>query len=412
MKCFLKILVIFFLLILFLIGKYLPPLGIKYTKDFIFDGTILKISPFSLGLAPYINAYLIFVILAPVIPKLSTCDSQKLHKMIISLAIFISMFMSLFKAISAIKFHKVKELIFPPVPYIAFSVISSILATILIIWICLRITKQLSGCGFSLIVLVELLNKIIFNIICHRKKLFLLMQKSIPLIILFISAGLLLIFITKKEIRKKYDGKIFVFQISLPGILPWYLANSIWLFPATIFGVLNINFLEKISFIYNSFYISSFILSILFFIFSLFWIALIFNFQKLKESGLSNRELKQISKILFKVSLVWSCFFISFHFTFKFLFKQMGLPMLFNMKDLILLWGVLYGLVKFLKFKNHAISFYSYPLEVFLYRSKLESEGKMTKFIHKEPYGRFLGFNIGPLSEAFIQVLPEQRTKN
>jgi preprotein translocase subunit SecY len=272
-------------------------------------GAISRLTIFALGIMPYISSSIIIQLLTAVIPALEKLakEGEAGHKKIIqytrygtvALAAVQSFFIALWLENPA-RFQGLQIVQYPGWPFRILTVITLTSGTAFIMWLGEQIQEYGIGNGMSLIITAGIISRVptaLYQVYALAspfapEKAQIDLVTLILMVVMLVAVVVAVIVITqgqrkipiqyaKRVIgRKVYGGQstYIPLRVNQPGVIPIIFAQSIILFPATIAGFVQNQFLQRLAtsltkgeWVYNSLY------AILIIFFSYFYTAITFN---------------------------------------------------------------------------------------------------------------------------------------
>jgi preprotein translocase subunit SecY len=267
-------------------------------------GALSKFSIFSLGIMPYISASIIIQLLTVVIPQLETLSKEgesgrrKITQYTRYGTVGLSLIQSLFISVGLEGMTGPGGeaiVIFPGWQFKLMTIITLTSGTAFIMWLGEQMTERGIGNGISLIIFagivarmpaavgntIQLVSAGEMNVL-FLVFLLLLMVLVVGVIIFFETAQRRIPIQYAKRVvgRKVYGGQSshLPLKINVAGVIPPIFASSIMMFPATIGGLIQIDWIQRVSASLNPgtiYYYTLYVAFIVFFCF--FYTAVTFN---------------------------------------------------------------------------------------------------------------------------------------
>jgi preprotein translocase subunit SecY len=278
-------------------------------------GALEKFSIFSLGIMPYISASIIFQLLTVVVPQLEALSKEgeqgrrKITQYTRYATVGLSLIQGLFISIGLESMTNAGEMIVinPGIGFRLMTMLTLTSGTAFIMWLGEQMTERGIGNGISLIIFAGIVARgpaafvSTYKLIATGEMVLLL----VPLLTVFMIAVIAaIIFVETAQRRipityaKRMVGRKMVggqrshlpLKVNIAGVIPPIFASSIMMFPATIGGLVDVEWVQRISqsmdwgsFLYNVCYVAM----IVFFCF--FYTAVTFNpndiAENLKKNG-------------------------------------------------------------------------------------------------------------------------------
>lgn len=282
--------------------------------DLFAGGAFSNAAIFALGIMPYISASIIIQLGGAVIPYFQKLqkEGEEGRKKITQLTRYGTVLISLFQALGVVtgvilntSFNGV-----PVVPeevrgvgFVFSSVIILVAGTIFMMWLGEQITEKGIGNGISLIIFINIINRLPFAILDEVRLIDsgarnIVIEIAIIIFMVFIIAGIVLVTQGTRRIpvqyakrvvgRKVYGGvtQYIPLRVNTAGVMPIIFAQAIMFLPSTILSFFPDNeFVQSIAshFNYTSF-IYSFIYAIIIVFFTYFYTAIAFNPQEVADT--------------------------------------------------------------------------------------------------------------------------------
>jgi len=324
-----KILVTFFILLIYRIGAHIPTPGIDTTALAEFfksaSGTILsfvnmfsggalsRLTVFALGVMPFISASIIMQLLTASFPSLEKLAKEegeygrrKIMQYTRYLTLLIAIIQSAGIAIGLEKMHAPSGIPIVPEPgfgFIITTVVTLTAGTMFLLWLGEKITSKGIGNGVSLIIMAGILASLpgaIINLITYLKTGQMEVNKFIilALVVAFMIISVITVELAEYKVpirqTKRFVSKTLIvssnrsylpLKLNPANVIPIIFAASILMFPATIAKFIQKPWAVKISEILSPqnpwYYI---IYAALIFIFTYYYTAVIFNPKELAEN--------------------------------------------------------------------------------------------------------------------------------
>ena len=308
-----------FFIVIYRLGSHIPLFGINLNElekffsnnqalgffDLFSGGNLSKLSIFSLGIIPYINASIIIQLLTIIFPKLKeTSEEGEIGRKVLSqytryLTVFIASIQSI------VLIFNFRSFISTDISFLIFlfySVIVLVSGAIFIMWLGELITVHGIGNGSSLLIFIGIVSQMPF----YFKNTFLLVKTGVSLFsvlsLFFVFLMIIFFIVQVQEAERKvsinYARKLMFDKIySIPnnyipfkliqgGVMPVIFSSALLQFPLIIFQYLFsnsvkssfLNFYQYNSFIYNLFF------CLLIFFFAYFYTAVTFNPSELSDN--------------------------------------------------------------------------------------------------------------------------------
>ncbi len=280
----------------------------------IFSGGALEhLAIFSLTIMPYISASIIFQLLTAVVPQLSKISReeggrQKITQYTRYLTILIALFQSLMfartfqnpQSLPMFRGLTQQLVINPGIGFEITTVITLTGGTIFMMWLGEQITERGIGNGISMLIATNILAKFPGAVGLAYQMFFpppgVPPQYNVIHALLFIGmflgviAAVIVVTQSQRKVtvqyaqrmvgRKMYGGgqTYMPLRMNYSGVMPIIFAQAILMFPQTIFGFINVPWLQNMaSWLIEGHRVYLTVYSILIFFFSYFWVATVFN---------------------------------------------------------------------------------------------------------------------------------------
>jgi len=324
-----KILLTLGLIAVYRVGAYIPTPGVDGLKlaqffsniaktqggtlfgimNMFSGGAISRLTIFALGIMPYISSSIIIQLLTAVIPALEKLskEGEAGHKKIIQYTrygtIALSVIQSFFIALwleNPARFQGLQIVQYPGWLFRILTVITLTSGTAFIMWLGEQIQEYGIGNGMSLIITAGIVSRVptaLYQVYALAspfapEKAQINFATLLLMVVMLVAVVVAVIVITQgqrkipiqyaKRVvgRKVYGGQstYIPLRVNQPGVIPIIFAQSIILFPATIAGLVQNQFLQKIAtslsrgeIVYNTIY------ALLIIFFSYFYTAITFN---------------------------------------------------------------------------------------------------------------------------------------
>ncbi len=282
--------------------------------DLFAGGAFSNAAIFALGIMPYISASIIIQLGGAVIPYFQKLqkEGEEGRKKITQLTRYGTVLISLFQSIGVVT-GVIMNLSFngtPVVPeevrgvgFVVSSVIILVAGTIFMMWMGEQITDKGIGNGISLIIFINIINRLPFAILDEARLISagtrnIVIEIAILAFMVLIIAGIVLVTEGTRRIpvqyakrvvgRKVYGGvtQYIPLKVNTAGVMPIIFAQAIMFIPSTILSFFpNNEFIQSIVgyFHYTSF-TYSFIYAIIIVFFTYFYTAIAFNPQEVAET--------------------------------------------------------------------------------------------------------------------------------
>ncbi len=235
-------------------------------------GALSKFSIFALGIMPYISASIIIQLLTVVVPQLETLKKEgeagqrKITQYTRYGTVGLSIIQSMFIATGLQKMAHGGEAIVlhPGIPFILMTMITLTAGTSFIMWLGEQMTERGIGNGISLIIFAGIVARGP-NALLNSYQLIKAGEITlffVPLIIAFMVAVIAVIVFfetaqrripiqyAKRVVgRRVYGGQSshLPLKINISGVIPPIFASSIMMFPATIGGFIQVDWVQRVS---------------------------------------------------------------------------------------------------------------------------------------------------------------------
>jgi len=314
-----KIFFTFFFILIYRLGSHIPLFGVNLNElekffsssqvlgffDLFSGGNLSKLSIFSLGIIPYINASIIMQLLTIIFPKLKETseEGEAGRKVLSQYTRYLTLFVALVQSIVLI--FNFRNFVNTEISFVIFlfsSVVILVSGAIFIMWLGELITAYGIGNGSSLLIFIGIVSQMPF----YFKNTFLLIKTGFSLfsvLFLFFVFLLIIFFIVQvQEAERKvpisYARKLMAdktysmpsnfipFKLIQGGVMPVIFSSALLQFPLIIFQYLFSD--SKYSFFlnfyhYNSFFYNFFFCLLIFF-FAYFYTAVTFNPSELSDN--------------------------------------------------------------------------------------------------------------------------------
>ena len=323
-----RILFVFFALIVYRIGTYVPIPGVnpEAMARFFDDnsGTILgvfnmfsggalkRLSVFALGIMPYISASIIMQLMTTVIPALEQIkkEGESGRRKITQYTRYGTVMLALFQSIGVGMALGAEVALYPGFGFIITTVLSLVTGTLFLMWLGEQITERGIGNGISIIIFAGIVAGLPAAIggtlelantgeLSPAKVIFLMfLAIAVTAFVIFIERGqrrITINYASRQQGRKMMQGQssFLPLKLNMAGVIPPIFASSIILFPSTMgqwFTGDNMTWLQNFFTMLQPgqpLYVLFYALAIIFF--SFFYTALVFNSREtadnLKKSG-------------------------------------------------------------------------------------------------------------------------------
>ncbi|MBI1931341.1 MAG: preprotein translocase subunit SecY [Ignavibacteriales bacterium] len=282
--------------------------------DMFAGGAFSNAAIFALGIMPYISASIIIQLGGAVIPYFQKLqkEGEEGRKKITQLTRYGTVIISLFQAIGVVT-GVILNLSFNGVSvvpeeirgfgFVFSSVIILVAGTIFMMWMGEQITEKGIGNGISLIIFINIINRLPFAILDEFRLISagtrnIIVEIAIITFMVFIIAGIVLVTQGTRRIpvqyakrvvgRKVYGGvtQYIPLRVNTAGVMPIIFAQAIMFIPSTILSFFPDN--EFIQGVVEYFHYTSFTYSIIYAIiivfFTYFYTAIAFNPQEVAET--------------------------------------------------------------------------------------------------------------------------------
>ncbi|MBK7103968.1 MAG: preprotein translocase subunit SecY [Ignavibacteriae bacterium] len=282
--------------------------------DMFAGGAFSNAAIFALGIMPYISASIIIQLGGAVIPYFQKLqkEGEEGRKKITQLTRYGTVFISLFQSLGIVT-GVIMNLSFNGVPvvpeevrgfgFVLSSVIILVAGTIFMMWMGEQITEKGIGNGISLIIFINIINRLPFALLDEARLISagtrnIIVEIAILVVMVFIIAGIVLVTQGTRRIpvqyakrvvgRKVYGGvtQYIPLRVNTAGVMPIIFAQAIMFIPSTVLSFFPDNeFIQSIVgyFNYTSF-TYSFIYAIIIVFFTYFYTAIAFNPQEVAET--------------------------------------------------------------------------------------------------------------------------------
>jgi len=391
-----KIIFTAIILIIYRLGSFIPIPGVNVSVlqgfmgsqsggnnlfnffDMFVGGNFQRASVFALGIMPYITASIVIQLLGGVIPyfeklKKEGADGQRKMNQItrtgtVVIAAFNALTVGLF--VQSISHEGVSAVLFPGFSFMFTAIITLITGTIFIMWLGEQITEKGIGNGISLIIFAGIIARYpqgffdMFKMV-QVKAMNIFTAIFVLLVMVLVTAAVILITEATRKIpvqyakrvigRKVYGGQStnIPLKVNTAGVIPIIFAQSVIMFPRTIFSYFRNNdfmntmvaWLSPGAFLYTIIYVGLIIF------FAYFYTAMVLNPVDMAENmkkyggfipgrkpGKSTSD--YINNILTRITLPGAVFFAFIAVMPEFLSKYTNLPFYFGGTGLIIVVGV------------------------------------------------------------------------
>jgi len=282
--------------------------------DMFAGGAFSNAAIFALGIMPYISASIIIQLGGAVIPYFQKLqkEGEEGRKKITQLTRYGTVLISLFQAVGVVtgvimntSFNGVS--VVPEeirgIGFIVSSVILLVAGTVFMMWIGEQITEKGIGNGISLIIFINIINRLPFAILDEIRLIDagtrnIVIEIAILVFMGFIIAGIVLVTQGTRRIpvqyakrvvgRKVYGGvtQYIPLRVNTAGVMPIIFAQAIMFLPSTVLSFFPDNeFIQSMAgyFVYTSF-TYSFIYALIIVFFTYFYTAIAFNPQEVAET--------------------------------------------------------------------------------------------------------------------------------
>ncbi|MFZ1291029.1 MAG: preprotein translocase subunit SecY [Melioribacteraceae bacterium] len=282
--------------------------------DMFAGGAFSNAAIFALGIMPYISASIIIQLGGAVIPYFQKLqkEGEEGRKKITQLTRYGTVLISLFQSLGIVT-GVIMNLSFNGVPvvpeevrgfgFVLSSVIILVAGTIFMMWMGEQITEKGIGNGISLIIFINIINRLPFALLDEARLISagtrnIIVEIAILVVMVFIIAGIVLVTQGTRRIpvqyakrvvgRKVYGGvtQYIPLRVNTAGVMPIIFAQAIMFIPSTVLSFFpNNEFIQSIVgyFNYTSF-TYSFIYAIIIVFFTYFYTAIAFNPQEVAET--------------------------------------------------------------------------------------------------------------------------------
>ena len=330
-----RILFVFFALIVYRIGTYVPIPGVNpEAMSRFFDnnsGTILgvfnmfsggalqRLSVFALGIMPYISASIIMQLMTTVIPSLEQIkkEGESGRRKITQYTRYGTVALALFQSVGVAVALGGQDVgngqtiaLYPGVGFVITTVVTLVTGTLFLMWLGEQITERGIGNGISIIIfagIVAGLPKAVAGTLelantgelSPAKVIFLLfLAIAVTAFVIFIERGqrrITINYASRQQGRRMMQGQssFLPLKLNMAGVIPPIFASSIILFPSTMGQWFTADGMEWLQNFFTMLqpgqplYVLFYALAIIFF--SFFYTALVFNSREtadnLKKSG-------------------------------------------------------------------------------------------------------------------------------
>ena len=417
-----KLLVTFFILLIYRIGAHIPTPGVDTVALSEFfksaSGTILsfvnmfsggalsKLTVFALGVMPFISASIIMQLLTASFPSLEKLAKEegeygrrKIMQYTRYLTLVIAILQSLGIAIGLEKMHSPSGIPIVPNPGIGFiitTVLTLTAGTMFLLWLGEKITSKGIGNGISLIIMAGILSSLpgaLINLITFLKTGQMEINKFVILclVVIFMIISVIVVELaeykvpirqTKRLISKTLmvssNKNYLPLKLNPANVIPIIFAASVLMFPATIARFIQHPWAVKLSEILSpQNYWYYLIYAALIFIFTYYYTAVIFNPKELAENlnkmGMyipgvrAGKETeKYLAKIVNKLTFIGAVFLTVIAIVPLLITQKLGIPFYVGGTAVLIVVGV--GLDLLRRLEAAALEF-SY--ESFLKKPKL-----------------------------------------
>ncbi|MCB9249124.1 MAG: preprotein translocase subunit SecY [Ignavibacteriales bacterium] len=282
--------------------------------DMFAGGAFSNAAIFALGIMPYISASIIIQLGGAVIPYFQKLqkEGEEGRKKITQLTRYGTVLISLFQALGVVtgvimnlQFNGVS--VVPEeirgVGFVVSSVIILVAGTIFMMWMGEQITEKGIGNGISLIIFINIINRLPFAILDEIRLIDagtrnIIIEIAIIVFMIFIVAGIVLVTQGTRRIpvqyakrvvgRKVYGGvtQYIPLRVNTAGVMPIIFAQAIMFLPSTVLSFFpNSEAMQSLAgyFSYTSF-TYSFIYALIIIFFTYFYTAIAFNPQEVAET--------------------------------------------------------------------------------------------------------------------------------
>jgi preprotein translocase subunit SecY len=282
--------------------------------DMFAGGAFSNAAIFALGIMPYISASIIIQLGGAVIPYFQKLqkEGEEGRKKITQLTRYGTVLISLFQGLGVVtgvimntSFNGVS--VVPAeiqgVGFIFSSVVFLVAGTVFMMWMGEQITEKGIGNGISLIIFINIINRLPFAILDEIRLIDsgarnIVIEIAIIVLMAFIIAGIVLVTQGTRRIpvqyakrvvgRKVYGGvtQYIPLRVNTAGVMPIIFAQAIMFLPSTVLSFFPDNeFIQSLAgyFVYTSF-TYSFIYALIIIFFTYFYTAIAFNPQEVAET--------------------------------------------------------------------------------------------------------------------------------
>jgi preprotein translocase subunit SecY len=282
--------------------------------DMFAGGAFSNAAIFALGIMPYISASIIIQLGGAVIPYFQKLqkEGEEGRKKITQLTRYGTVLISLFQGLGVVtgvimntSFNGVS--VVPAeiqgVGFIFSSVVLLVAGTVFMMWMGEQITEKGIGNGISLIIFINIINRLPFAILDEIRLIDsgarnIVIEIAIIVLMAFIIAGIVLVTQGTRRIpvqyakrvvgRKVYGGvtQYIPLRVNTAGVMPIIFAQAIMFLPSTVLSFFPDNeFIQSMAgyFVYTSF-TYSFIYALIIIFFTYFYTAIAFNPQEVAET--------------------------------------------------------------------------------------------------------------------------------
>lgn len=430
-------------LVIYEILRYFPCFGIgyfDYPARLLKGTTVTKFSVLGLGLKPYIDAYLITILLILATSYRGKTaigrgiKSATLQRIVLSGTLLLALIKSLLYSLLALKVPDYRELFSITLPqntFILFTVVTMTAGVFLIIWLGTLITKHGVGHGISLLFVIPIIEDTIRGLGDVRAYLRKYEDPATFLFFILVLAGLTWVtgfFLTRstrinvKALGDKNTGSLNV-PLSLAGILPGYAAVSISYFPAQLSALgmrSEDSWLKRVGDFLLDGSAASWVIFGGFLVFFTFFALLIIGFnpkvwaQKLEKTGLTLIDIKPgatitsyLESVWIRVGLQWAGFLLIMAMLWTLIPYWFNVPDLRgNSRDFVLLVGIVLAVRRALAYAPQQNEVYRHNdvSEVLTVKTILESQSIKVLVNEVESLGVLYPLPIGEIGSRRLMV--------
>jgi preprotein translocase subunit SecY len=282
--------------------------------DLFAGGAFSNAAIFALGIMPYISASIIIQLGGAVIPYFQKLqrEGEEGRKKITQLTRYGTVLISFFQAWGIVTLHLPNinlngMSIIPPevqgLGFIISSVTLLVAGTLFMMWMGEQITEKGIGNGISLIIFINIINRLPFALLDEYRLIVsgtrnLILELVIIVLMVFIVAGIVLVTQGTRRIpvqyakrvvgRKIYGGvtQYIPLRVNTAGVMPIIFAQSIMFIPSTVLSFFpDSEFMQTMAGYFNyTSYTYAFIYALIIIFFTYFYTAIAFNPQDVAEN--------------------------------------------------------------------------------------------------------------------------------